>query len=112
MNQPYVVPSSARRDLLIGLAVGLVVMALIIFGVVSMAGGVTGTTLNGKIVAKNFTPFEEKQVTFGKGGVHQRDGDYVLECEAKGRLYLVAVDKETYNATKVGGPYLFPRPKE
>jgi len=112
MNQPYIVPSTVRRDLLIGLAVGLAIMVIIVFGVMKMAGGIAGSTLNGKIVAKHFTPFEETQVTFGKGGVHQQDGNYVLECEAKGRLYLVAVDKETYNATKVGGCYLFPRPKE
>jgi len=112
MNQPYIVPSTARRDLFIGLAVGLTIMIGIVFGVMQMAGGIAGSTLNGKIVAKNFTPFAETQVTFGKGGVHQNDGDYVLECEAKGRRYLVAVDKETYQATKVGGYYLFPRPKE
>lgn len=112
MNQPYVVPSTARRDLLIGLAVGLAVMFAIIFGTSKMAGGVTGTTLDGKIVAKNVTPLVEKEVSFGKGGVRQRDADYILECEAKGRVYLVTVDKETYHGTKVGGHFLFPRPKE
>ena len=112
MKQPYVVPSTSRRDLLIGLAIGLVAMVCILFGVVKMAGGVTGITLDGKIVAKHFTPYEETQVTIGKGGVRQKDGDYVLECEAKGRLYLVTVDKETYQAVKEGGHYLFPRPRE
>ncbi|MEI6562165.1 MAG: hypothetical protein WCO68_08800 [Verrucomicrobiota bacterium] len=112
MKQPYVVPSTARRDLLIGLAIGLVLMTLIILGVMKMAGGVAGATLDGKIVAKHFTPYEEKQVTFGKGGVRQKEGEYVLECQAGGRLYLVYVGKETYNAAKEGGRYLFPRPRE
>jgi len=80
--------------------------------VLKMGGDVAGTTLDGKIVAKHFTPYEEKQGTFGKGGVRQKEGDYILECEAKGRLYLVAVDKETYNVAQVGGHYLFPRPRE
>ena len=112
MKQPYVVPSTARRDLLIGLAIGLAIMALCVLGVTQMAHGVTGSTLNGKIVDKHFTPFEEKQVTFGKGGVHPNEGEYVLECEAKGRLYLVPVNKETYRVAKVGGKYIFPTPKE
>lgn len=112
MKTPYIVPSTARRDVFMGLAVGLAIMVVIVFGVIKMAGGVAGSTLNGKIVGRNFTPYEEQQVTLGKGGVHQRDGDYVLECEAKGRLYLVPVDKKTYQATQVGGYYLFPRPKE
>jgi len=112
MKQPYVVPSTARRDLFIGLTIGLAIMVLIVLGLMKMAGGVTGSTLDGHIVAKHFTPYEEKQVTFGKGGVRQTDGEYVLECEAKGRIYLVPVDKETYKIAQVGGHYLFPRPKE
>jgi len=112
MKQPYVVPSTARRDLLIGLVIGVAIMTLLILGIMKMAGGVAGITLDGKIVAKHFTPYEEKQVTFGKGGVRQKDGDYVLECEAGGRLYLVYVDKETYQVAKEGGHYLFPRPRE
>ena len=112
MNKPYVVPSTARRDLLIGLAIGLALMALILFGVMKMAGGVTGMTLDGKIVAKHFTPYKEAEVTFGKGGVRRKEGDYVLECEAKGRVYLVSVDEKTYQAVQVGGQFLFPRPQE
>jgi len=112
MKQPYIVPSTARRDLLLGLAAGFVIMALVVLGMMKMGGEVAGSTLNGKIVTKHFTPYEEKQVSIGKGGVRQIDGEYILECEAKGRLYLVAVDKETYQAAKVGGNYLFPRPKE
>ncbi|MCX6968216.1 MAG: hypothetical protein NTZ46_10665 [Verrucomicrobia bacterium] len=112
MKQPYVVPSTARRDLCLGLAGGLVLMALAVFGFMKMSGGVTGIILNGQIVAKHFTPFAEKQVSFGKGGVRQIEGDYVLECDVKGRLYLVTVDKETYKAAQVGKQYLFPRPRE
>jgi len=113
-KQPYVVPSTARRDFLIGLAVGMAILTLATFGVMHMANGVVGSTMDGKIVAKNFTPRKEEQVTFGKGGVHTRqiDGDYELECDVKGRIYLVFVDKDTYNHAQVGQHYLFPRPKE
>ena len=112
MKQLHVVPNTTRRDFWLGLSIGLAIMALLVFGVMKMAGGISGSTLDGKIVAKHFTPYEETQVTFGKGGVHQREGDYVLECEVKGRLYLVTVDKDTYQAAQVGGHYFFPRPKE
>jgi len=77
-----------------------------------MAGGIAGATLEGRVIAKNFTRFEENQVTFGKGGVHQIEGEYVLECDVKGRVYLVTVDKETYNAKRVGDRFFFARPRE
>jgi len=112
MKQPYVVPSTARRDFFIGLAIGLTLLTLALFGFKQMAGGIAGATLDGKVIAKNFTPFEEKQVTFGKGGVHQIEGEYVLECDVKGRVYLVTVGKETYNAKKVGDGFIFARPRE
>ena len=79
MKQPYVVPSTARRDLAIGLAIGLALMALIVCGIMKMASGAVGSTLDGNIVSKHFTPYEETQVSFGKGGVRQKEGDYILE---------------------------------
>jgi hypothetical protein len=114
MKSPYVVPSTARRDLWIGLAAGAVFLALILLAVMNMANGISGSTLNGKIVEKHFTPLQEERVTLGKGGLstRQSDGEYVLECVAKGRAYLVTVDKETYQAKKVGDTFLFARPRE
>lgn len=112
MTTPYVVPSTTRRDLLVGLGSALVLLALVLFAVMNMSGGVAGSTLNGQIVAKNFTPLKEEQVTFGRGGVHsrERDGEYVLECNVAGHRYLVTVDKKTYNSKQVGEHFLFTRP--
>jgi len=114
MKQPYVVPSTARRDLFLGLAIGLTIMILAIWALSHVGNSIAGSTLDGVIVAKNFTPLAEEQVTFGKKGVHSRkiDGEYVLECDVKGRAYLVTVDKETYNLKKVGDHFVFARPQE
>ncbi len=113
-KSPYVVPSTARRDLFVGLGLGIVVLAFIIFGVMSMGNRVVGNTLTGTITAKNFTPAPEEQVTIGKSGVHSRhlDGEYVLEVTVKGKVYTVWVDKEVYAAKKVGEEFVFLRPKD
>ena len=112
MKQPYVVPSTTRRDLLIGLAVGLAVLALLLFTFMNLGSGVAGATLKGIVVAKHFTPFKEEQVVIGKRGMQARqiDGEYVLECDVKGRLYLVTVEKELYEGRKIGDPFYFARP--
>jgi len=114
MKQPYVVPRTARRDLLIGLSVGVALVALLVFALINLGNGVAGTTLQGTIVAKHFTPQKEEQVTFGSRGLHARqiDGEYVLECDVKGRLYLVTVEKELYEARKIGDTFYFARPQE
>ena len=113
MNAPYVVPSTARRDLLVGLALAIVLLVLIVLAVKTLSGGVSSSTINGKIVNKTYAPYHEEQVTFGRGGVvaRQRDGEYILECEAEGHTYLVPVEKGTYLTLKVGDHHLFGRPK-
>ena len=113
MNTPYVVPSTARRDLLLGLAIAIALLALIGFAMKNLSGGVSSSTINGKVVNKSYTPCHEEQVTFGRGGVkaRQRDGEYVLECEAEGRTYLVPVEQGTYLMLKVGDHHLFARPR-
>ena len=110
-NARCVVPGVSRRERLLGIAAGLAVMALALFGFIKMGSGIAGATLEGRIVAKHFTPFAEAQVTFGKAGVRRVEGEYVLECEARGRAYLVRVDKEIYEARRIGERFLFPRPQ-
>lgn len=114
MNKPYVVPSTARRDLWIGIGVAAALLAAILFGLKSLSTGVASSTLTGVVVEKTFTPYREEQITFGQGGIHSRkiDGKYVLECDVEGKRYLVPVDKATYQLRKVGDRYLFARPRE
>lgn len=112
MKTPYVVPSTARRDWCIGAAVGAACVALVIYALMNLSGGLAGSTLTGKIVAKHFTPLPEERVSIGKGGLYARhsDGEYVLECLAGGRSYLITVDKQTYESKKIGNLYFFSRP--
>jgi hypothetical protein len=114
MNKPYVVPSTAWRDWLIGLAVGVVFLGAVIYTMTNLSGGLTGSTLEGKIEAKHFTPQPEERFTLGKGGLSARhsEGEYVLECVAKGRSYLVTVDKQTFEHKAVGDSFLFSRPMD
>jgi hypothetical protein len=114
MSNPYVVPSTTRRDLLVGLAIAAVFLALIVFAIKTLSGGVSSSTIDGRIVKKSFTPYHEEQVTFGRGGVQarKRDGEYLFECEAEGRIYLVEVEKSTYQTRNVGDHHLFGRPRK
>ncbi|XHR28418.1 MAG: hypothetical protein ACFUZC_21185 [Chthoniobacteraceae bacterium] len=112
MSQPYIVPSTARRDWLIGLAAGALFLGAVIYVIMNLSGGLSGSTLNGTVVAKHFTPQPEDRITIGKRGLDARhsEGEYVLECVAKGRSYLVTVDKQTYETKAVGDPFVFSRP--
>lgn len=112
MNRPYVVPSTARRDWVVGLSVGALFLCAVVYALLNLSGGLAGATLNGKIVDKHFTPMPEERFTVGKGGLETRrsEGEYVLECVAQGRSYLVTVDKQTYETKKIGDPMIFARP--
>lgn len=110
---PLVIPSTSRRDLLIGVGAGLAVLAFILFAVMNMGGSVTGNSITGTITAKEFTPAPEDQVTIGKGGVQTRhlDGEYLFKVKAGEKTYNVWVDKRIYDSKRVGDPFVFPRPR-
>ena len=115
MNKPpLVIPRFSRQDIWIGAGLGLVVLVFVIFGILSMSGGVVGKTLTGTITAKKFTPQPEEQVTIGKGGVHARhlEGEYLLEVRVGKTDYDVEVEQKTYEAKKVGEPFTFSRPPD
>jgi len=114
MKAPLVVPTTTARELIVGVCIGTVVLGLIIYAVLNMGTGVTGNTLSGIITEKRFTAQPEEQVTIGKGGVHAShvDGEYVFEVSVGTRPYEVWVNKKTYEAKRVGEPFVFPRPAE
>ena len=75
--------------------------------------------MTGRIVAKEFVPSAEHQVTLGrKGGLTPQEsaGEYILTVEVPmtdgtKKPYYVWVDKKRYEALKIGdsfdvGPYL------
>lgn len=114
MSKPLVVKKS-KRDLVLGILGGLVLLGVIIFGLLNMSRSVSGKGLTGKITAKHFTPQPaETQITVGKGGLQQRqvDGDYRFEVfvEGENKTYTVWVDKKVYEAQEVGDLFFFLRP--
>ena len=115
MNKsPYTLPSTTKRDVLIGLAIGAVVFGFVIFAIMKMGSSVVGNTLTGTIVRKEFTPLSEQRVTIGKGGINAQnlDGEYLFKVRVKNDTYSVWVEKKTYESKKEGDSFLFPRPAE
>ena len=130
-NKPYVVPKYTRRDILIGVVVGLLVLCGAGYGIKSIWGEMRGAMLSGVIVAKHFTPNPEKRISVGaKGGLNVRlsEGEYVFEvcvrggspsedpeecqCEIRGRHYLVTVNQTAFERHNVGDTFKFSRPIE
>jgi hypothetical protein len=122
MNPPpvkpgrVIVPSTSRRDALIGGIVGLVVLVFVGYGVMHMAAPVTGNKLTGTVMEKVFTPRKERQVSFdGRHieGTKEIAGDYLLKVrvEAQKRTYEVPVEQALYEAKQVGDSVTFLRPE-
>jgi hypothetical protein len=112
---PLVIPSTSRRDALIAIVAGLVVLAFIGYGVMHMAQPVTGNKLTGTVIEKVFTPQKEQQVSFdGRKleGAKEIAGEYVLKVrvEEQKRTYEVPVEKELYESKNVGDTLTFLRP--
>jgi outer membrane lipoprotein SlyB len=108
---PLVV-KSGKRDLVIGLIAGALILGFLLWGIGSMSGRVADKWITGTITAKHFTPQTEQQITIGKGGMDERkiDGEYTFEIIADGKNYTVWVDKSVYDSRKVGESFRFLRP--
>jgi hypothetical protein len=103
-------------------AIGLFLLAFILFAVWQMGSGITDAKMTGIAVAKEFKPMAEpeQQITIHKGGdvrSDRVDGEYVITVEVSlkdgvKKSYTVWLnDKARYDAVKVGdnfdvGPYL------
>jgi hypothetical protein len=111
---PRVASKSNGREIAIAIAAGLSAMALILYGVSKMGSGVVGQTLTGEVIAKEFTPLPETQITLGKGGLRAREskGEYLLEIKVPNHdsHYRVWVDEQTFHRLNKGDTYSFPRP--
>ncbi len=122
MNPPpaktgrVIVPSTARRDALIGGIVGLLMLAFVGYGIMHMAAPVTGNKLTGTVLEKVFTPRKERQVSFdGRRieGTREIAGEYLFKVrvEAQKRTYEVPVEQQLYEAKQVGDSVTFLRPE-
>lgn len=119
MNPPQpklVLPSTTKRDALIGIVAGLLILGFVIFGIVHMSRPVAGNKLTGVVVGKTFTPRKERQIDFNGRKIQatrEIDGEYVLKVrvEAQNRVYEVPVEKPMYESKKEGDSMTFLRPE-
>jgi hypothetical protein len=112
---PFVVPSTGKRDAIIAIVLGLIILGFIGYGVMHMASPVTGNKLTGTVIEKIFTPQKERQVSFSGRrieGTKEIAGEFVLKVrvEEQRRTYEVPVEQEVYEAKKVGDSLTFLRP--
>jgi len=111
-----VVPSTSRRDMVIAVIAGLLLLNVVGYGVYWMAKPQESRNiLVGVVVEKQFTPQKEEQISFSGRrieGVKQIDGEYVLKVrvEKENRTYEVAVEKPVYEGKRVGDKLEFVRP--
>ena len=119
MNPPVprlVIPSTTKRDALVAIVAGLLVLGFVIYGIIQMSRPVPGNTLTGVIVGKIFTPQREQIIDFSGRKIERAreiDGEYVLKVrvEPDKRVYEVPVEKPVYESKKEGDSITFLRPE-
>ena len=109
--------SSSKRDLFISVGVGLAVLGLVIFMMVSLSkvpGSPSTNELTGVIVAKHDAGQKEKEITFGRKGLKEKETDsgysFDVRVDPPGKIYEVPVAKVQYDKAKVGDKQSFIRP--
>lgn len=110
-----VVQSVGKREALIAIVLGFIILGFIGYGVLHMASPVPGNKLTGVVLEKSFTPGKEQQVSFSGRkieGTKEVDGEYILKVrvEAQNRTYEVPVEKPLYEMKQVGDSITFLRP--
>jgi hypothetical protein len=108
---PLVVKGTSMRDVVVAAVIGLALLAFVGWGILRMSHDVMpAPLLTGKILAKNFTPQPEEQMTVGKGGLDERDVDGIYTMEVKtadGHVCTVYAEKPIYEGHKVGDELTF-----
>lgn len=110
-----IIRDTSRRDTLIAVSIGLLLLAFVGVGIVKMGSPEKGNKLSGEIVKKIFTPQKERQVSFSGRkieGVKEIAGEYVLQIRVPpdNRIYDVPVEQAVYESKKVGDTLTFLRP--
>jgi hypothetical protein len=113
MNPRAVETRNPPRVIVAAVLIGLFLVGFIVLAVWQSAAQIERARMTGQIVAKEFVPRGERQVTLArKGGLTAREseGDYILTVEviAAGgtkRPYNVWVDKKLYDTLKIGDPF-------
>jgi hypothetical protein len=119
MNPPgprVVLPDTTRRDTIIAVAIGAVVLFFVGWGIVTMSEPhASANTLVGVVVGKQFTPQKEEQVSFSGRkleGTRTIEGEFVLKVrvDKESRIYEVPVEKMVYEGKREGDKLEFVRP--
>lgn len=118
MNPPSarpIVPNTTKRDALISVVVGLLVLIFVGYGVLHMSKPVHGNKLTGTVIEKVFTEQKERQIEFSGRKIKAAKeiaGEYVLkvQVEPDKRTYEVPVEQSVYDSKKVGEELTFIRP--
>lgn len=120
MDPRVVKPNTPPRVIVTAVLIALFVLGFILFAVFQSGRGITDARKSGIVVAKEFTPQPERQITLGREGgmtARDREGEFLLKVEVTQtdgvkKTYDVWIQKrEQYEAIKIGdtfdvGPYL------
>jgi hypothetical protein len=119
MNSRAIKTRHPPRVIVAAVLIGLFLAGFIVLAVWQSGAQIEKARMTGRIVAKEFVPRPEHQVTLGRrrGSLTSQDsaGEYILTVEVvtggATRPYHVWVDKRRYEALKIGdsfdvGPYL------
>lgn len=118
MNTPparVVIPNTTKRDALIAIVSGVLVLAFLIYGIVQMSQPITGNKLTGVVISKQATPHKEQLIEFNGRkieAVKEIDGEFILKVrvEPGARVYEVPVSKAMYESHEKGDSLTFIRP--
>ena len=118
MNSRVIKTRHPPRVIVAAVLIGLFLAGFIILAVWQSGAQIEKARMTGRIVAKEFVPKAEHQVTLGRrGGLTSQDstGEYILTVEVltggARKPYYIWVDKRRYESLKIGdsfdvGPYL------
>jgi hypothetical protein len=108
-----VVPGVTRRDIILGLVVGLAVIGIIVMAVLTSSRP-PGNLLTGEVRSKNAPGLKETLMVVSRKGVKESTADtgYSLKVwvESEKREFEVMVMKEVWDAKKIGDKLDFLRP--
>lgn len=116
-NPRTIVPDTSKRDTLIAVVAGIVVLALVSTGIILLSDASRKPSTNqltGTIVAKNARGETEKEIRVGRKGLAAQETDsgysFDIRVEKDNRTYTVPVPQQLYDARQVGDKQSFIRP--
>ncbi|RYD81717.1 MAG: hypothetical protein EOP84_10535 [Verrucomicrobiaceae bacterium] len=116
-NPRTIVPDTKKRDTIIAIIAGLVVLAFVITGIVLLSNASQRPSTNqltGVIVAKNARGEVEREIRVGRKGLASQETDtgysFDIRVEKDNRTYTVPVSQQLYEVRQVGDKQSFIRP--